>query len=58
MINKMLNCSDQEKNDYISAEIEIIGFFTDVIATSGPQGGEDGNGNGDSLDDTGWTGWS
>ena len=54
----MLNCSDQEKNDYISPEIEIIGFFTDVIATSGPQGGEDGNGNGDSLDDTGWTGWS
>ncbi len=50
----MLNCSDQEKNDYISPEIEIIGFFTDVITTSGPQV-SDGDGDGTDLDNTGWT---
>lgn len=51
----MLNCNDQEKNDYLSPKIEIIDFFTDVIATSGGQGGDDGDGNREDLNDTGWT---
>lgn len=51
----MLNCNDQKKNDYLSPRIEVIDFFTDVIATSGIQGGDDGNGNGTDIDHSGWT---
>ena len=51
----MLNCKDQEKNDYLSPKVEIIGFLTDVITTSGPQSGADGSGDGTDMDHSGWT---
>ena len=34
---------------------EDEGFLTDVITTSGPQGGGDGNGDGTDIDHSGWT---
>lgn len=47
---------NSEKQKYSSPDLDIVDICnTDVIATSGPQGGGDGNGDGTDIDYSGWT---
>lgn len=47
---------NSEKQKYSSPDLDIVDIYTtDVIATSGPQGGSDGNSGDTNKDDYGWT---
>lgn len=52
----MFKCSKMKKDEYLSPKLDITLFcLADVISTSATQGGSDGSGSGEDLDNSGWT---